>query len=232
MSVRSPFESLLQETARLKDWTFIAELSGKSGGALIRPDGTLRDRNSLPRGYWEAKDTQDDLDTEIKKKIARGYPLSNIIFEDTQTGVLFQNKQEINGPYSLGNPKELAALLNQFFTYTEPDIEGFEEAVDEFKERAPDLARGLVEKIQQAHKDNARFQAAFEKFSELCRTARASSSISSRNVGSPPVKRIESVSLRMIRSNLMVSAVGSSWLKTSGSFCVQWVQAKLHLWVT
>jgi hypothetical protein len=63
--VRSPFESLLQETARLKDWTFIAELSGKSGGAVIRPDGTLRDRNSLPRGYWEAKDTQEDLDTEI-----------------------------------------------------------------------------------------------------------------------------------------------------------------------
>ncbi|HEV2493648.1 MAG TPA: type ISP restriction/modification enzyme [Terriglobia bacterium] len=171
MSVRSPFESLLQETARLKDWTFIAELSGKSGGALIRPDGTLRDRNSLPRGYWEAKDTQDDLDTEIKKKIARGYPLSNIIFEDTQTGVLFQNKQKINGPYILGNPKELVALLNQFFSYTEPDIEGFEEAVDEFKERVPDLARGLVEKIQQAHKDNAPFQAAFEKFFELCRTA-------------------------------------------------------------
>ena len=171
MSVRSPFESLLQETARLKDWTFIAELSGKSGGALIRPDGTLRDRNSLPRGYWEAKDTQDDLDTEIKKKIARGYPLSNIIFEDTQTGVLFQSKQKINGPYTLGNPKELVALLNQFFSYTEPDIEGFEEAVDEFKERVPDLARGLVEKIQQAHKDNTRFQATFEKFFDLCRTA-------------------------------------------------------------
>ena len=171
MSVRSPFESLLQETARLKDWTLVAELSGKSRGALIRPDGTLRDRNSLPRGYWEAKDTQDDLDTEIKKKIARGYPLSNIIFEDTQTGVLFQNKQKIDGPYSLGNPKELAALLNQFFTYTEPDIEGFEEAVDEFKERVPDLARGLVEKIQQAHKDNPPFQAAFEKFFDLCRAA-------------------------------------------------------------
>jgi hypothetical protein len=69
MSVRSPFESLLQETARLKDWTFIAELSGKSGGARICPDGTLRDRNSLPRAYWEAKDTQDDL----KRKIARGH---------------------------------------------------------------------------------------------------------------------------------------------------------------
>jgi hypothetical protein len=49
MNVRSPFASLLQDTARLKDWRFIAELSGKSGGAIIRPDGTLRDRNSLPR---------------------------------------------------------------------------------------------------------------------------------------------------------------------------------------
>ena len=55
MSLRSPFESLLQETARLKGWTFIAELSGKSGGAIIRPDGTLRDHHTLPRGYWEAK---------------------------------------------------------------------------------------------------------------------------------------------------------------------------------
>jgi len=129
MSARSPFESLLQETARLRDWTFIAELTGKSGGVIIRPDGTLRDRNSLPRGYWEAKDTQDDLDTEIKRKIARGYPLSNIIFEDTQTGVLFQSKQKVNGPYGLGNPKELAALLNQFFSYTEPAIEEFEETI-------------------------------------------------------------------------------------------------------
>ena len=171
MSVRSAFESLLADTAKLKGWTLIPELSGKSGGALIRPDGTLRDRNSLPRGYWEAKDTQDDLATEIKKKIAHGYPLTNIIFEDTQTGVLFQNKQQVDGEFNLGNPKELAALLNHFFSYTEPDIEGFEEAVEEFKQSVPELARGLVEKIQQAHKDNPRFQAAFEKFFDLCRTA-------------------------------------------------------------
>jgi predicted helicase len=171
MNVRSAFEFLLADTAKLKGWTFIPELSGKSGGTLIRPDGTLRDRNSLPRGYWEAKDTQDDLPTEIKKKIARGYPLTNIIFEDTQTGVLFQNKQQVDGEFNLGDPKELAALLNQFFSYTEPDIEGFEEAVDEFKESVPELARGLVEKIQQAHRDNPRFQTAFEKFFDLCRSA-------------------------------------------------------------
>lgn len=171
MNVRSPFEFLLADTAKLKGWTLIPELSAKSAGGAIRPDGTLRDRNSLPRGYWEAKDTQDDLPVEIRKKITRGYPLSNIIFEDTQTGVLYQNKQQVNGQFNLGNPKELAALLNQFFAYTEPDIEGFEEAVDEFRESVPELARGLVAKIQEAHKDNSRFRAAFEKFFDLCLTA-------------------------------------------------------------
>jgi len=90
MNVRSAFEFLLADAASRRGWTFIAELSGKSGGARIVPDGTLRDRNSLPRGYWEAKDTQYDLDTEIKKKIARGYPLSNIIFEDTQPASCFR----------------------------------------------------------------------------------------------------------------------------------------------
>ena len=170
MSLRPPFQSLLADTGKLHGWTLIAELSGKTSTGRVQPDGTLRDSNSLPRGYWEAKDTKDDLDAEIKRKTARGYKLSNTIFEDTQTGVLYQNKQEVLR-VPLGDPQELAKLLNQFFSYTEPDIEGFEEAVQEFKERVPDLARGLVEKIRQAHKDNPRFIAAFEKFLELCKTA-------------------------------------------------------------
>ena len=66
-----------------------------AGDNLVRPDGTFRDSNSLPRGYWEAKDTKDNLDTEIRKKSAKGYRLTNTIFEDTQTAVLYQNKQEV-----------------------------------------------------------------------------------------------------------------------------------------
>ena len=170
MGLRSPFQRLLEDTAKLKKWTLIAELSEKTSGGRVQPDGTLRDWNSLPRGYWEAKDTQDDLDIEIKKKTARGYKLSNTIFEDTQTGILYQNRQEVLR-VPLGDPRELVKLLNQFFSYTEPDIEGFEEAIGEFKERVPELAKGLVEKIQQAHKDNPPFIAAFDKFLALCKTA-------------------------------------------------------------
>ena len=170
MNVRSAFQSLLADTARLKGWTLVPELSAHSGGSLARPDATLRDANSLPRGYWEAKDTKDDLDSEIRRKIAHGYSLSNTIFEDTETGVLYQNKQEVLR-VPLGDPKELARLLNQFYGYAEPDIEGFEEAVEEFQERVPELARGLAEKIREAHKDNPRFIQAFAQFFTLCQTA-------------------------------------------------------------
>src|SRR5205823_13494197 len=98
MSTRSAFQFLLGDVAKLKGWTLIAELSEKSGGSLIRPDGPVRDANSLPRGYWEAKDTQDDLDTEIKKKVAHGYPLRNIIYEYAATGFLCQHKHKLNVP--------------------------------------------------------------------------------------------------------------------------------------
>jgi len=33
----------------------------------------------LHRGYWEAKDTDDDLDAEISKRSTKGYSLNNII---------------------------------------------------------------------------------------------------------------------------------------------------------
>src|SRR5689334_22702503 len=96
----------------------------------VRPDGTLRDEWS-PRGYWEAKDLGDDLDAEIRKKIAAGYPLLNTIFEDTRTGVLFQNGREVlRAPIT--DPNALAGLLNTFFEHTEADIEGFDQAVAEF----------------------------------------------------------------------------------------------------
>jgi hypothetical protein len=92
LALRHAFQNLLADSARLHGWTLIAELSAKAGGHTVRPDGTLRDANSIPRGYWEAKDSRDDLAREIQRKIGRGYPLTNTIFEDTRRAVLFQNR--------------------------------------------------------------------------------------------------------------------------------------------
>lgn len=138
------------------------------GGRTIRPDGTFKDGMNLVRGYWEAKDTGDKLDVEIEKKRKAGYPLTNIIFEDTATGVLYQNGLRILTA-DMKDAGRLEELVRQFFAYVEPEIVEFEHAVDEFKERVPDLAEGLAKKIAAAHKTNARFKRAFADFFELCK---------------------------------------------------------------
>jgi hypothetical protein len=80
-ATETAFGRLLADTGRAFGWTLIPKQSMKVDGKNIIPDGTLRDL-FLVRGHWEAKDTDDDLDTEIKKKIKRKYPLTNIIFDN------------------------------------------------------------------------------------------------------------------------------------------------------
>src|SRR5437762_3658792 len=88
MGLRQPFHALLAAAGKEHGWTLIAEQEKKVGGKTIRPDGTFKDEMNLVRGYWEAKDTADKLDAEIEKKRKAGYPLNNIIFEDTATAVI------------------------------------------------------------------------------------------------------------------------------------------------
>jgi predicted helicase len=169
-ALRSAFQYLLAETAKAHHWMLVPEQPTRVGGKLVRPDGTLCDEYNLHRGYWEAKDSDDNLDAEISKKIAKGYPLTNSIFEDTRQAVLFQGKREVRRT-ELTNPQNLADLLNHFYAYTEPEHEDFETAVEEFKDRVPDLARGLADKIKAAHQGNPKFQAAFDSFFTLCQAA-------------------------------------------------------------
>ena len=168
-ALRSAFQNLLAETARPMSFQLVAEAEARAGGRRVRPDGTLYDQNGLPRGYWEAKDTHDRLDTEIQRKIEKGYPLTNTIFEDTRQAVLYQDRREVLR-VDLLQPGELTELLRQFYSYVEPDIAGFEQAVEEFGGRVPELAKGLTAKIREAHRDRG-FSEAFESFYSLCRGA-------------------------------------------------------------
>ena len=143
-AVRSAFQNLLADAAKCRHWTLVPELASEGRGRVrVVPDGTVRDEFLIPRGYWEAKDTADDLDVEIAKKTAKGYPLTNMIFEDTRVGVLYQDGRETLR-VDLGDKNEVAELLNAFLAYSEPNIDQFEKAVDEFKERVPELAFGPI----------------------------------------------------------------------------------------
>jgi hypothetical protein len=124
-ALRSAFQNLLAETAKAHRWMLVPEQRTKVGGKTVIPDGTLCDEFNLHRGYWEAKDTDDDLDAEVSKKSAKGYPLNNIIFEDTRTAVLFQNGTEryrINVPNGTSPGKlSTAHTLNRSFPICQRD---------------------------------------------------------------------------------------------------------------
>ena len=78
-TVRAAFQNLLQHYCHQSNLTLLCEKSLYTPEKRrITPDGEVVDAFGLPHGYWEAKDTQDNLNVEADKKFAAGYPLSLI----------------------------------------------------------------------------------------------------------------------------------------------------------
>ena|SRR5208337_1156365 len=122
--VREAFKDLLKAWARQHELVFIAEYPFQTAAKEDRAvDGALLYSLRVPLGYWEAKDENDDLDAEIEYKKRRGYPQTNIIFEDSQNAVLIQNRHEV-ARASIADTKALERLLNLFFTYERSGLEG------------------------------------------------------------------------------------------------------------
>jgi hypothetical protein len=71
MGTRHAFHRLLADAGKPHGWTLIAEQEKKVGGKTIRPDGTFKEEMNLVRGYWEAKDTGDNLDKESRRNAKR-----------------------------------------------------------------------------------------------------------------------------------------------------------------
>ncbi|MCQ3951596.1 MAG: DNA helicase, partial [Planctomycetes bacterium] len=167
--LRAAFQELLTKLARQRGWTFMPERPITRDGRRVVPDGTLLDEG-VPLGHWEAKDGDDRLAIEVKKKIEKGYPTDNIIFEDTQQAIHYQNGIELKTK-NLYDPAELCLLLNQFFSYAKPVQVSFKQALAKFREDVPELARHLQDTLKKAHTDNAGFKKAFGDFFELCKSS-------------------------------------------------------------
>lgn len=158
------FKDLLKAWSRQLGWQFAAQFEFASmQRSRIRPDGTIFHAIGLPHGYWEAKDTADDLDTEIDKKLARGYPQSNIIFENSLIAVLIQNRGEVFR-CSMQDTDALLKLLSLFFDYERPEIAEFRKAVAEFKTFLPRVLETLRGQIDEAYAGNEAFQSEAARF--------------------------------------------------------------------
>ena len=143
----------------------VPELRTPSG---VVPDGTVKDTLRMARGYWEAKDSRDDLDAEITRKFDSGYPRDNIIFEDSQTAVLIQNREEAMRA-DMSRPGELHRLIQRFLDYELPQIEEFREAQEQFKADLPAVLENLRGAVEEAEAENEKYRAAATDFLGLCR---------------------------------------------------------------
>ena len=132
-----------------------------------KPDGTVRDSLRMTRGLWEAKDTHDDLDREIQHKLAQGYPSDNILFEDSRTAVLFQDRREAMR-VDMTDPAGLDGLIRRFLDYELPEIQEFRAARQQFRDDLPAVLANLRETIIDAEAGNPQYQAAAQLFLQLC----------------------------------------------------------------
>ena len=172
-AVRSAFQELLEHCARQFDWKLVPEYAIKRKGAksLVADGAILTCVGNLPllvRGLWEAKDSADDLDKEIKHKFSIGYPKQNILFWQPDRAVLYQNNERFYEA-DLSQPEDLVKILTLFLEFAPPAIAEWEKAVEEFKDQVPQIGASLKSLIDKERQTNPKFIAAFEDFCSLCR---------------------------------------------------------------
>ena len=170
-AVREPFQTLLKYCGQQFDVTSILEYPMKGrGGNQLFIDAALFDEYNLLHGYCESKDTHDDLPTEVRRKLEHGYPRNNIIFQTPERAILLQNGQQVLDA-DLTDPTQLVDVLQAFFDYRPQAYDEWEEAVAQFKDRVPEIGKGLAKIIKDARETNPEFTTAFANFYEKCREA-------------------------------------------------------------
>lgn len=169
--VREAFKDLLKRWGKSRDLIFLAEheyLTAHGDRRYI--DGALVHSIRVPFGYWEAKDTNDDLDEELRKKTAIGYPRDNIIYEDTRQAILIQNKREvIRAP--MDDADRLFDLLESFFAYERKAVADFRRAVRQFAADLPAVLESLREIIAEKRASSRDFASAERNFLDHARQA-------------------------------------------------------------
>ncbi|MYK19820.1 DEAD/DEAH box helicase, partial [Candidatus Poribacteria bacterium] len=170
-TVRAAFQNLLQHYCSRSDLTLLCEKTHYTPEKKrITPDGEVVDAFGLPYGYWEAKDTQDNLYTEADKKFAAGYPSKNIVIQSPTHALLYQHGQ-LQLDLDISEPGNLVHILQTFFAYQEENISAWYTAVAEFKETVPELGEKLAALIKTERQSNPHFQEAFTNFHQQCQAS-------------------------------------------------------------
>jgi hypothetical protein len=168
--VSEAFKTLLKDWGASEGLAFVPQYGFKTKLKKDRyVDGALLHSLRVPMGYWEAKDTDDDLDTEIAKKLRAGYPSTNIIFENSHHIVLMQDGGVVSR-CAIDDIPKLQETLKAFFAYQIPEIEEWRKAVAQFTVDLPAVIQALRQMLDDASEEEPAFRNAAAAFLEQAKT--------------------------------------------------------------
>ena len=166
-TIRIAFINLINNFAKDKGLKLVSEVRDINTHKI--PDGTLRDQYQFTYGHYEAKDPKDNLDTQIHLKIhKRKYPIQNILFENAEIAVLYQEDKEVDRIDIQANPNGLEQIIERFLSFKHTDRIKFYKAIKTFKANIPTLTETLRKNIAQVQ-SNTEFTSHRDQFLKQCR---------------------------------------------------------------
>ena len=109
----------------------------------VYPDGRIK-KDNMVIGWIENKDEKDDFFKEIEKKINKGYPIDNTIFENSKTLTLYQEGKRIE-TIKMKDSNALNEVIIKFVSFIPKAYKEFYDAFSNLKKILPDLADDLRE---------------------------------------------------------------------------------------
>ncbi len=168
-AIRNHFWVLLNEYARKQNYEVVTEVWCQgTKGKKVRPDGIVRNLFGLDIGLWESKDEKTSIDDEINLKIKTGYPLTNILFEDSATVVLYQRGEETMR-IPMRDADKLHTLITAFISFKNETVYKFEVALENFKADIPKIVEALRSRIESTGQTNPGFTQSRDTFLKLCK---------------------------------------------------------------
>lgn len=169
-TVEHAFIQLVNSIAERRNLLLVPKIAIRSAkGTIIIPDGALKNALRLDFGYWESKDTKDDIDKEIQAKVDKGYPLVNTLFEDSRTAVLFQENTEVMR-VPMKDAELLERILHTFAHFEPPQVREFNQALQKFTEDVPTIVESLRQLIEMEADTNKSFITKRDEFLLNCQT--------------------------------------------------------------
>ena len=147
------FANLLAQVSKESNYFIRCDsLYTTDSNTQIRFDTGVYTGVGIVYGVHEAKKHDVDLNKAIEEKKEARYPFHNIIFENSQQAVLFQDGEQYNSFVEIRDKQAFTKLIERFFSYTSREIQEYNASQQAFFKQVPELIKRIREFFDKARK--------------------------------------------------------------------------------